>query len=195
MPKTDCFSGSRKSLIQQHETFLSLFLLKSILMSRIFLHPSGVFTSSCLHLYFFVSLHHFMSSLLYFIYITILTILCSSHKSWTWSWDNVLNLTLTWPPSNLNLFMSTLFSSTCTIFLTYKTQLLTYYAPKNPSASCLKTKNCCFLLPEPLCTGVFYTSRNTVILCSVCGVDHIVKQYKTTGSVTDVYSNCQHFEI
>ena len=65
----------------------------------------------------FVALHSFMSSLLCFIYITTLTILCSSDKSWTGSWGTVMNFPMTLPLLNPNLFMSTIFSSMCTILI------------------------------------------------------------------------------
>jgi hypothetical protein len=65
----------------------------------------------------FVSLRTFMSILLCFIYIIILTILYSSHKSWTGSWDTVLNFPLTIPLLNPNSFMSTVFSNMCTILI------------------------------------------------------------------------------
>jgi len=65
----------------------------------------------------FVSLHRFMPNLLGFIYITNLTVLCISHKSWTGSWGTILNFPLTFPLLNPNLFMSTIFSNMCTILI------------------------------------------------------------------------------
>jgi hypothetical protein len=119
--QTDCFYGSRRPLIQTLWD-MSQSVSSEIHINILHLSPSKWFTlQTVVYTWIlcvpFVALHSFMSSLLCFLYVTILTILCSSHKSWTGSWGTVLKVPLTLPLLNPNLFMSTIFSNTCTILI------------------------------------------------------------------------------
>lgn len=89
--------------------------------------------------------------------------------------------------------MSTLYSNCCTIFPMYEARFLTYSMLLKITVHRIE-KIATFFLSKPLCTGVSYMSRNTVTYV-LSGLDHIVKPFKTMGSLTDIYSNCQHFEM